>query len=272
MESPISKEYQPDLFCHVHVPKTGGTSLNQMLAQWFPGGFQVLHDPDPGHTLRIDELAERLAQRPELRCVSTHHLRVFPTSVGGRRVQYFTILREPLDRTVSLLTFIRKYGHTFSDEHKRTLLQNFELLRELDFLSQWTEKMRVARREGELPGNPVTAMFVGDDFRCEFQKHRHACEAAAAAKCISILSRFLYVGDFACFEQSVNELAARLRALGASAWETDQIPNERVSRDVRGDLGWLEEGRGVVDAYMDGLTVDGMVYRHFAHRNARDRR
>lgn len=259
------------LFCHVHVSKTGGTTLNQLLARWFPGSFEVIHHPDPHYIIEIEALRERLVQNPSLNCVSTHHLRTFPAAVAGRKVHYFTTLREPLDRTISLLTFMKKYSHEFTDEHKSALPAGFQGRTELDILRQWTDRTTSARREGRFAGNPVTAVFIGKNFGGDYLNHRHACEAAAAAKCITVLNRFLYVGDFACLEQSIGELANRIRALGASLCEIDQIPMERISRDVRGDLGWLEEGRDVVDAYMDGLTIDGMVYRHFAHRNARDR-
>jgi len=259
------KTNPPALFCHVHISKTGGTSLNLLLARWFPCAFEVVDHPDPNHVLEIDALGEYLIQRPQLSCVSTHHLRTFPTAVAGRRVHYFTILREPMDRAVSLLTFMRKYSSEFTDEHKRILPAHFEQTAELDILEQWTEETISARRSGKFAGNPVTATFIGKDLHCDFLGNRRACETAAAAKCIAVLNRFLFVGDFANFEASVHELARRIRALGASTCEIDQMPSERISRDRRDDLKWLEEGRAVVDAYMDGLMIDGMVYRHFAH-------
>jgi hypothetical protein len=260
-------ETPPNLFCHIHVSKTGGTSLNLLLERWFPAGFEVLDHPDPKYVLETEALGEYLAQRPDLRCISTHHLRMFPGTVAGRKVHYFTILREPLDRAISLLTFMRKFRHEFTDEHKRALPSNFDQMPELEILKRWTKAAASDRSNGGIGGNPVTAMFLGDDFRCDFANNRRACEAAAAAKCIAVLNRFLYIGDFACFEESIRELAQRIQTLGVSACETDQIPAERVSRDVRGDLGWLEKGAPVVDSYMDGLTIDGMVYRHFAQRS-----
>jgi hypothetical protein len=182
---------------------------------------------------------------------------------------YFTILREPLDRAVSVLTFMRKYSHEFTDEHKRTLPADFVQASELEILRQWTEKTASDRRAGRFAGNPVTAMFLGDGFCGDFLNRRRSSEAAAAAKCIAVLNRFLHVGDYACFEASVRELAQRIRALGGSPCEIDQVPQQRISRDIRGDLQWLKEGQAVVNAYMDGLMIDGMVYRHFAELNRR---
>lgn len=262
----LSKEAQAALFCHVHVSKTGGTSLNLLLERWFPGAFEVLHDPDPNFVVGIETIAHRLAQEPFLCCIATHHLKTFPSTIGGRRVHYFTILRDPLDRAISLLTFMKKSFHEFTEEHRRSLPSDFETTPELEILKRWTEETASAERSGKFPGNPITAMFLSDNFQCDFVKNRRACEAAAAASCVGVLDRFLYVGDFPRFRQSVEELARRIRAFGISACPIDDVPSERVSRDIRGDLQWLEDGRAIVDAYMDGLTIDGMVYRHFAER------
>src|SRR5215470_14557332 len=87
---------QPPLFCYLHVPKTGGTTLNLLLERWFFGGFHVLHDPDPNFALGIDQLASHLARNPALQCISTHYLRSFPAVINGRSIYYFTILRDPL--------------------------------------------------------------------------------------------------------------------------------------------------------------------------------
>lgn len=259
----------PDLFCHVHVSKTGGTSLNLLLSNWFPGNFLVIDHPNPNHILTLESLEEQLARQPDLNCISTHHLHGFPRHLAGRKVHYFTFLREPLDRAISLLTFMKKFRDEFSDEHKRTLPQEFDRMEELEILKRWTEAAASDRRAGGLGGNPVTAMFLGHGFRCDFSTNRRTCETAAAAKCIAILNRFLLVGDFARFEESVSALARRIRSLGASDCAMDEIPSERVSRDVRGSLAWLDEGAAIVNTYMDGLMIDGMVYRHFAERRDR---
>ena len=183
------------------------------------------------------------------------------------RVYYFTILREPLDRTISVITFMKKFFHELSDEHTASVPHNFTQMSELEILKLWTVDWASAESSPGMLGNPITAMFLERGFEWDFASNRCAGEAAAAAQCIAVLNRFLYVGDFANFEGSVHELARRIRALGASACETGQIPVERVSRNIRGDLGWLEEGAPVVDAYMDGFMIDGMVYRHFAQRS-----
>jgi hypothetical protein len=257
----------PPLFCHVHIPKTGGTTINAMLSKWFPSAFEVIHHPSPKFVLSIEDLEKHLSRNPTLQCIATHHLRAFPSVIQHRRVHYFTMLREPLDRTISTIIFMKRSFGDLSSEHRASVPSHFCQMVELEILKLWTADFS---DRTTLPGNPVTAQFIDNCNPWEFSNNRRACEAAAAAKCIAILNRFLHVGDFAHFEDSVRDLARRIRDLGVSACEMEQIPSERTSRNLRGDLKWLQDGR-IVDAYMDGMMIDGMVYRHFAYRNAHGR-
>ncbi|HKP23029.1 MAG TPA: hypothetical protein VJV39_04155 [Dongiaceae bacterium] len=257
------------LFCHVHIPKTGGTSLNALLAEWFPLEFEVIHHPDPNFVLTVDELEAHLVRNPGLRCISTHNLRAYPPRIGDRRVHYFTILREPLDRTISVITFLKKTYSELSEEHRMTLPRDFCDMPELDIIRMWTTDLSVERQRPGLLGNPVTALLLGDISAWNLPENRHAREGMVASKCISILSQFLYVGDFGCYEQSVRELARRVRSLNGSLCNVTQVPKQRVSRDARGGLIWLNEGRSAIDAFMAGMAIDGMVYRHFARMNGR---
>ena len=257
------------LFCHAHVPKTGGTSLNALLAEWFPLEFEVIHHPDPTYVLSIDQLESHLARRPELRCISTHNLRSYPSLIGNRRVRYFTILREPLDRAISVITFMKKTYSGLSEEHRASVPRNFCEMSELDIIRMWTPDFSAAEQSPGLLGNPVTALFIGDASGRNSSGNRHAYERTIASKCIGILSRFLYVGDFACFEESVRELARRIGALNGSSYDVHQVPKERISRDSRGDLAWLDQGRAAIYDYIEGTAIDGMVYRHFAQMNRR---
>jgi hypothetical protein len=264
----LNENSQPPLFCHVHVPKTGGTTLNVLLERWFFGRFQVLHDPDPNFVLGINQLASHLARNPTLQCISTHYLRSFPAAINGRSVYYFTILRDPLDRTLSLISFIRKYFHTFADEHKRSLQPGIERMTELEILREWGGSTTQQDSSGKLLGNSVSQIFLGDSFCYDFASNRSAGETAAARLCIDTLERFLYVGDFACFKLSVRELARRLQAFGITC-EVDPLPMERVSRDLRGDMRWLKDGKATVERYLRTVAVDSMIYRHFARSNDR---
>ena len=86
----------------LHVPKTGGTSLYEVLATQFPAS-QVL--PRKARETLIDELRSSADHRPwRYRLTRMHHdysvYRYFP-----RKPIFVTMLRNPADRVVSL------YGH-----------------------------------------------------------------------------------------------------------------------------------------------------------------
>lgn len=97
---------EPERFFFVHLQKTGGTALYQRLRESF-GNEAVYPTPsDHGNVaavLDVDHLVERFrTHRDELRVVTGH----FPLCVIERLeapFTTFTILRDPIQRTLSLL-------------------------------------------------------------------------------------------------------------------------------------------------------------------------
>lgn len=115
------------LLIHHHLSKTAGTSLARVLRANFPGEAfvevrmqQILADfreanPDVRHEQALEAYRDWLLRwwrdwyrsldersRGRLRCVRSHTAQLLIPSVDDRRVMPFTILREPVDRVISL--------------------------------------------------------------------------------------------------------------------------------------------------------------------------
>jgi hypothetical protein len=101
-------------FFFVHVQKTAGTSLLIRLANQFPESAIYPDDSDGdkfGEMPQFDipQLLDRWAVRaPQIRVV-TGHFPLCTTELLGGGFTTFTVLREPVERTLSYLRHHRKY-------------------------------------------------------------------------------------------------------------------------------------------------------------------
>ena len=97
---------EPERFFFVHLQKTAGTTLQRRLKAVFD---EVATYPGPGDgiapdaVLLVDHLAARFAaRRDEIRLVTGHFPRC-TTEVLGVPFRTFTVLRDPVERTLSYL-------------------------------------------------------------------------------------------------------------------------------------------------------------------------
>lgn len=105
---PRASEVAPETprFFFVHLQKTGGTALYQRLRHAF-GPQAVYPTPedqgDPTAVLAVDHLVERWwCSAPHLRAVTGHFPLCAATRLGLRFIT-FTVLRDPVERTLSVL-------------------------------------------------------------------------------------------------------------------------------------------------------------------------
>jgi Sulfotransferase family len=103
---------QPHRFFFVHIPKTGGSTLRRRLIHHFgetavyPTG---LDGTDPLRPyLFVDHLLERLAARGDQIRVITGHFPLCTTELIDGRLTTLTLLRDPVDRTLSYLRYRRE--------------------------------------------------------------------------------------------------------------------------------------------------------------------
>ena len=96
------------LILHCHIPKTAGTTISAGFRKTFE--FFHLHHchPDPFYVLRRETLEDLLEIFPDLRSISSHHLRSFPLSIGARPTFLMTFLRRPEHAFISQLKYVQR--------------------------------------------------------------------------------------------------------------------------------------------------------------------
>jgi hypothetical protein len=92
---------------HIHIPKTGGISIASLL-QRAGQSHAKLYVNDTHFVCSKESIQSTILRDPEIKYISSHHVLTFPPYLGGRRLFYFTILRDPIQQFISYLTFIKK--------------------------------------------------------------------------------------------------------------------------------------------------------------------
>lgn len=85
-----------------HIPKTAGTSVAGMIRRAYPSGECI-----PAHTVR-ELIAMRATDIPKFRCYTGHFFSLLEPLVG-RPLPTVTILRDPVEQTLSLLRHCQRY-------------------------------------------------------------------------------------------------------------------------------------------------------------------
>jgi hypothetical protein len=93
---------------HYHIFKNAGTTVEQILEREFPGCFALLHGPTADATLDAQDLDCFLRDHPNVKAVSSHHLR-YPAPVMRDTIVFdCCFLRHPLDRLDSVYSYLRR--------------------------------------------------------------------------------------------------------------------------------------------------------------------
>lgn len=121
-ETKIGNASQTKPLLFLHLPKTAGTSFNLTLLNLF-GDAHVLRlaMDEPGTHPKIQQLLA--APDPELACL-TGHLPAFLFSAHMDKFRGFTILRNPIQRVMSLYRFLHK--HTAAELAQNGLAPGFD--------------------------------------------------------------------------------------------------------------------------------------------------
>src|SRR5687767_997581 len=101
---------RPPLVLHLHLPKTGGTTLNEILARPCAPGEYVALGPDVhGAIENLRSWSDE--RRAEVRVVQGH-LPYGLHEIFPQPHTYVTLLREPVDRVLSFYFYVaRSEGH-----------------------------------------------------------------------------------------------------------------------------------------------------------------
>jgi hypothetical protein len=107
------KQYDPNKpIIYTHIPKCAGTSVVRLLKQWFGDTYHKLNQ-DESQDILLPKVETQDAQGnwlPDVRCIHGHfnHGRGYGLPYYYPEIdQYFTIIRDPFDLTVSMYFFAK---------------------------------------------------------------------------------------------------------------------------------------------------------------------
>lgn len=90
----------------MHIPKTGGTTLNSIFRKQYRANEIFDHDSYEGKEIKIDELSVK--EKEKIRAVTGHYFYGIHQSFS-KPFNYFTMLRDPVDRVISSYFFLQNY-------------------------------------------------------------------------------------------------------------------------------------------------------------------
>ncbi len=112
----LKESHRAQLLCFVHVPKTAGTSLKNVLFEVYGSGFfanlRLRHTPP--ETVTPDDAKDILAIGGHLpygfhRRFGRAHTDDAEGVFAGREIHYVTVVRNPVDRLLSVSRFVRTF-------------------------------------------------------------------------------------------------------------------------------------------------------------------
>lgn len=235
------------VLAHIHVPKCAGTSFRVLLERYFGPRHLRLYVDDTYFVYGDEALRNYLLQNPDMAGFSSHHVRSFPRWVAGRRMLYVTFLRDPIEQFVSYMTHIQKF---YSGITSKSLLEAVPPDAPRLTLREFARWLLTQDRDVPFRENHNVNFFA----RHSSSAVSDPLEAAKAA-----LDEFFFVGITERMEESVNQLRARVQAVGLD-FPPDPIPIENTSGDYRDDLAWIHPADEVGSMLLRSVDKDRQLY------------
>jgi hypothetical protein len=98
------------IIIHNHVFKNGGSTIDWALRRNFKSGFVDHHD-NRNMQKGAEYLGPYLSGHPQIRAISTHHLRPPLPEIGDARLVTIMMFRHPIERVTSVYNFERLQIH-----------------------------------------------------------------------------------------------------------------------------------------------------------------
>lgn len=95
---------------HYHMMKNAGTTIVSVLDREFGDQLYDIHRESASDVIGPEELAAFLAGNPDVRAVTSHHIRYPLPQVASTVLFDCCFVRDPLDRLESLYTFLKATG------------------------------------------------------------------------------------------------------------------------------------------------------------------
>ncbi len=248
------------LLMHIHVPKCGGTSIRRALDEILGPGHLPLYFEHTTFALDDSDLAEFV--RPEsIKALSSHSVRRFPRELGGRRMHYVTLLRDPVEQFISYITFTKKHYAAIRDpillKHLPPEMPSLSVRECARWILNGGRDVFVNFRD-----NYTTNFFarhVALDARAyKYSDHRYKRRRLKLAQ--QVLDRFLFVGIVEQMEESWQLLRMRAGEIGIDLSD-GAVSCENPSADLRDDLSWMHAGDEVGKKLLESLAEDRELYR-----------
>lgn len=204
----------------LHLPKTGGSSLQGVLDRALPAGSVYHLAPDPRAAAQAF-IAMPEAERHACRLIAGHQVYgLHRHAAPGAR--YIAMLRDPLSRVVSEMNYA--YARHLRDE-------------------TFTPELLCATLAGEAGPSPVvrdnlyTAWLGGESERAEIYNHKYEPDAACFDRAIHRLeNEFAWVGVTERFYPSAVRLADMMGT--RFRWLPRRNVARQMVRPVPGDAAW----------------------------------
>jgi hypothetical protein len=264
--SPAVHRSAPPIILHAHIPKTAGTTFQDILQYNF-GDDHLLHwskDPLAPYLSRAD-LEGLVDRQPTLTSISSHNLRLFWPEVRGRQALAITFLRSPTSHFLSLLRYTKREWDRLPEPAKRWWPENTLELGLRDLADSYLVHLRRVAGPGRTC--PQTRFFCPVKYTRSFWRilwgfvpYGYNSVWIASRE----LRRFFFVGIVEEFEASLRVLQAKLARQGIEftipgpIWANRSAGSEEVS--------WLTPADPVGVRVLETLREDERLYRRFRGR------
>ena len=257
-----------DLLVHVHIPKCGGTSLWMWLAAAHPDGHGNLYPDLANYAYTEDELRRLRVDDPRLRSMSSHNIRTFAATSCGRRMHYFTFIREPVGHFLSYFRFVRQIHEEVRDPNMVAMLPpHFEHISSREF-AQWlldsprdvdyrdayqtnflaSVEWRVRTGRGPDPRRREPPLWEPADWSA------YRSERLALVK--ELLRGFAAVGVLERLHDGLTLLRDRSAAWGFDLQPVETVPFENVTEAPLDDVSWITDDDPVGRRFLASIEDD----------------
>jgi len=254
------------ILVHIHIPKTGGTSIASLL-QRAGQSHAKLYVNDTHFVYSKESIRSVILGEPEIKYISSHHILTFPPFLGGRRLFYFTILREPIQQFISYLTFIKK---VYKDQTSPSLLACLPPDPPSMSLREFARWLLVEHPyEAPFQENYAVNFLARQTYLALHGAHRASDRShyisARLTLAKAILNQFAFVGLMEQMEESIAELRSVLEYLGLEI-PPGPLGMENTSGEFRDDLIWLDPNDEVGGLLYRSLEEDRKLYQWAVER------
>jgi hypothetical protein len=246
----------------VHIPKTAGTSVWRLMERAGESHCN-LYVNDTYFVYTPAALADLLADSA-ITSISSHHVRTFPPYLGGRRMLYFTILRDPVEQFISYITFIKKVYRQQSDPNLLSCVPPDPPNLSLKEFARW---LLTQDRDGTPFRENYTVNFLARQTYVALTGSHDLCGYRAVRLLLakSLLDQFVFVALTERMDESIEQLRKVCSHLGIELPE-GRVGRENASSELRDDLSWVHPDDEVGALLFKSVEQDRQLYDWAAAR------